>query len=81
MKKKTKIIVILLILILFTPIPTGIYKDGGTRVYSAVTYKIVDWNRLYGAEAEIYSKVRVYPFPLNLRSIGALWDMEERNLD
>jgi hypothetical protein len=49
---KKKIIVILIIVgiltVLFTPIPSGVYKDGGTRVYSALTYKIVDWNKLTG---------------------------------
>ncbi len=80
MKKKTKIIIILLILILVIPIPTGHYKDGGTRVYSALTYKIVDWNRFHGEEAAIYSKTRIYPFPYNLKSIDGLWSIEERRM-
>lgn len=56
MKKKLVIILIIvgILAVLFTPIPTGVCKDGGTRVYSALTYKIVDWNRIssYG----IYEK-------------------------
>jgi len=81
LKKKTKIIIILLLLILFTPIPMGVYKDGGTRVYGAVTYKIVDWNHFYGERAEIYSKTRIYPFPLNFRSLDSLWSIEENRYD
>ena len=38
------LLIILLLLILFVPIPSGIYKDGGTRVYTALTYKIVKWH-------------------------------------
>ena len=42
MKKKIWIpIVIVLIAVLFIPIPSGVYKDGGTREYTALTYKIV----------------------------------------
>lgn len=76
MKRKAVIILIVLSLlaILFTPIPTGVYKDGGTRVYSALTYKIVDWNRLTGET--IYNKIRVYFFPYNFKSIDSLWVME-----
>ena len=60
MKKKVIIalIIIGILAVLFTPIPTGVYKDGGTRVYSALTYKIVDWNRITGYS--IYEKNSVY---------------------
>lgn len=44
MKTRTKVICILLILILlFTPIPMLGWKDGGTRTYEAITYRIVDY--------------------------------------
>ena len=49
MRKKTKIILVLLILILVLPIPNFAIKDGGTKTYTALTYKIVDWNRLVGS--------------------------------
>ena len=76
MKKKAVIILIIvsLVAVLFTPIPTEVYKDGGTRVYSALTYKIVDWNRFAGEST--YSKTRVYFFPTNFKSIDALWELE-----
>lgn len=81
---KKKIIVILIIVgilaVLFTPIPSGVYKDGGTRVYSALTYKIVDWNKLTG-ENTCYSKTHVYIFPENFKSIDDLWLDEERNVE
>lgn len=81
MKKRFIIIIIAAVLILVVPVPTGQYKDGGTKEYTAITYKIVKWHRLSGAEGEYYIKTRVYPFPLNFRSVDALWEREEKNFD
>ncbi len=81
MKKRFIIIIIAAALILFVPVPTGRYKDGGTKEYTALTYKIVKWHRLSDAEGEYYIKTRVYPFPLNFRSVDALWEREEKNFN
>ena len=80
MKKKIliPIIIFLLLLILFVPIPSGVYKDGGTKAYTALTYKIVDWNRITGDL--IYDETRIYPFPANFKSIDQLWHLEEDNI-
>lgn len=77
MKKKTAIGVIaaILVVILFVPIPTGRYKDGGTRVYSALTYRIVKWNRIT-EDGGVYEKTRVYFLADRFRSIESLWDKE-----
>ena len=77
MKKKIWIIIAIaaILAILFVPIPTGQYKDGGTREYTALTYKIVNWNRL--TEDGTYDETRVYFFPNNFKSIDSLWQMEE----
>ena len=76
MKKKLIIgIVIAVLLILIIPIPVGVYKDGGTRVYQAFTYKIVKWNRL--TDMGTYSNIRVYPFPKSMLSIDELWELEK----
>ena len=40
------IVVFVIALILFLPIPQGSYDDGGTREYAALTYKIVAWNKI-----------------------------------
>ena len=76
MKKKLIIISIIVgvLAILFTPIPTGTYKDGGTTVYSALTYKIVNWNRL--VNGEYYTNTSVYFFPDNFKSYDELWKLE-----
>lgn len=80
MKKKVWIIVLIAVLVLaLIPIPTGGYKDGGTRVYQALTYKIVDWNRMYGDGT--YNETRVYFIPDCWRSIDSLWALEEENAE
>ena len=75
MKKRLWIIALILLAALLIPIPSGVYKDGGTRAYTALTYKIVDWNRLTGDS--VYDKTKVYFFPYNFKSIGSLWYYEE----
>jgi len=76
MKKKIwiPIIVIVLLAVLFVPIPTGAMKDGGTRVYSALTYKIVHWNRIHANGT--YEKTVVYGPGDCRKSIDALWERE-----
>lgn len=79
MKKKIWILIgAALLAVLFIPIPRGVCKDGGTRVYTALTYKIIDWNRL--TDDGIYEKTNIYFFPYNLKSIDALWAQEEQNV-
>lgn len=82
MKKKKWIwlVAALLLAILVVPIPSGVYKDGGTREYTALTYKIVRWNRLIGSDG-IYNETKVYFFPDNFESIDSLWAEEEREME
>ena len=47
MKKKILIICAILLLILIIPIPAIQSKDGGTKRYEALTYKVVAWHRFY----------------------------------
>jgi len=75
---RTVLIFVILLAILFAPIPKGVYKDGGTREYAALTYKIVDWNRL--TTDKVYDETKIYWFPDNFRSIDSLWAMEEQNV-
>ena len=80
MKRKLWIILlsVIVLAILFLPIPKSQYKDGGTREYAALTYKIVDWNRLTGDS--VYDKTKVYFFPNNFKSIDSLWYSEKDNV-
>ena len=81
-KKRNKkfwipVIVIVLLAVLFVPVPSGVYKDGGTRAYTALTYKVVKWNRILGAGGEKYTDTSVYFFPKNFQSIDTLWETWE----
>ena len=81
MKKKiffTVIVVISLLAILFVPIPTYTLNDGGTRVYSALTYKIVVWNRT--TDDGIYENTKVYFGEDRFQDINGLWDEETQNV-
>ena len=80
MKKKIWILivtVVLLLAVLFIPYSRLEYKDGGTKVYTALTYKIVKWKRLGNADDEMYQKTKVYFFPDSRKSYDELWSMED----
>lgn len=79
MKRKWIFPVIAVLLLLVIPIPTGLHKDGGTREYTALTYKIVDWNRLTSDGK--YDKTSIFFFPNNFKSIDALWTYEEDQVE
>ncbi len=78
-KKKWAVLTVVLgaLCILFLPIPSGTYKDGGTREYRALTYKVVSWKRLLGDS--IYEKTRIYLIPDCYRSVDNLWDRYEKS--
>lgn len=81
MKKKLWLLVLgaaLLLAILFAPIPKSPALDGGTREYTALTYKIVDWNRL--TADGVYEATKLYWFPNNFESIDELWAYEEQDV-
>ena len=82
MKKKIWIPIIVLVVllaVLFVPIPMGSYDDGGTREYVALTYKIVDWNRLN--TDGVYEKTRIYFGKDRLKSIDQLWLDESETIE
>lgn len=80
----TTVIVLVLAAALFLPIQRATYNDGGTRVYGALAYKTVVWNRIIDESNEkdeliqggIYHKTSVFWFPDSLKSIDKLWEME-----
>ena len=77
-------IIFVVLLVSFLPIPNGTYQDGGTRVYCALTYKIVVWNKLIAevnedgsaGEVNTYHRTSVFWFPDNFKSIDDLWKTE-----
>ena len=76
-KKKWVIIpIIILLFVLVIPIPTGIYRDGGTMEFTALTYKVVRWKHMHDS-FQTYDKLKIYPFPMNLLSIDDLFEKEQ----
>ena len=80
-KKLTIILIALVVLILIFPMYRGRIKDGGTKKYTALTYKVIKWHRLIDVDVDdgswtYYRKTRVYFFPQNLLSTEELWDLE-----
>jgi len=79
MKKKliTAAILVGVLALLFVPIPTGTASDGGTRVYDALTYRIVKWNKFVidpeTAQWKIHQNTNVYWF--NHQEIDELWKL------
>ncbi len=82
MKKKLWILiaaVVILLAVLFFPIPQSPYQDGGTQEWVALTYKIVKWNRLTvyeSTESTLYTKTRIYFGADRFKSIDELWERE-----
>ncbi len=83
MKKRKHIIIslvmILLLVVLFVPIPTSPLRDGGTKIFNALTYKIVKWRRLISTDMDDgsrYENTSVYWFPDNMKNIEELWALE-----
>ncbi len=85
-KRKKKIIfliIIIVLLVLFLPLPVGT-TDGGARVYSALTYKIIKWHKLVAETNSngsvdtvyFYNKTSVFWIPDKYKSIGELWKMD-----
>lgn len=78
MKKKIFIslaIVFVFFAVLFFPIPRGHLDDGGTRVYDALCYKIVRWNKIYADGS--YKNTSIYFGRDRNKSIDELWEMEK----
>lgn len=66
---------------LFIPLRTDVYRDGGTRVHTAAVYKAVEWNRIAPDdmpkdENGLYRGTSVYWFPNNLKGLDTLWETE-----
>ena len=78
MKKKILIICAILLLILVVPIPTARMKDGGSKEYIALTYKIIAGQHDGGDK--IFEKTCIYFFPDNRLPVGELLDREMQKL-
>ena len=86
MKKKIWIVILVVILFLVVPIPAGPFKDGGTKEYKAIAYRIVKWNKHLNIEYMdldfpefqhgCFHKTSIYWFPKNFKGQRELYDSE-----
>ena len=75
MKKKIRTcIIIIILLILFFPIPKGTLDDGGSKVYGALSYTAVKWVYINEDKSQDY-RTMVYWFPDNFKNINELREM------
>ena len=95
LSKKNKIViaaivvVVVVLLMLFLPVNSGTFKDGGTKVYGALAYKVVKWKHLYSDGVDengnfvmkLYEKEVVYWLPNSTKSLSELWEMEKENVE
>ncbi len=72
MKKKI-IIIALAVLVSAAVVPVPKTYADGTKSYSALSYKIVKWNRPY-YKSLTYTETEVYKFPRSLKSVDELWE-------
>lgn len=80
-RRKTVIILVAAVLLLFLPIPFPAASDGGTVEFRAMTYTIVKWHRILptadtSGKADMYIKTSVYWFPHNFKDMDDLWELE-----
>ncbi len=89
MKRKV-LVVIMIAVILLCPFHISVYRDGGTKVYSSLAYKVVQWKKVLSQQgddhidsdtglesANPYRKTRIYLLPDNFRSLDDLWESEK----
>ena len=82
MKKKIWIpivIVVAVLAVLFVPIPQTSYDDGGTREWIALTYKIVDWNKI--SYDGLYENTSIYFGEKRWQDIDQLWLEESEKVE
>lgn len=70
MKKKTILILCLVVVfVLLVPISAA-YKDGGTTTFTSLTYKIICWNAMDDNYENGYKTgIEVHFFPNNFKSL------------
>ncbi len=82
MKKKIWIPIVIIAVVLaflFVPIPMASYDDGGTREWVALTYKIVDWNKI--TDDGLYENTSIYFGEERWQDIDHLWLEESENVE
>ncbi len=71
---------VIYVCVLVIPMPMGTYNDGGSKIYEAVLYEAIDWNRTQNSDGtpvhEENQQLRIYFFPTNCCEYDAKWEMK-----
>jgi len=65
-----KLIAVLVVLVLLLTPYVEVYKDGGTKTFTSLTYKIILWNELPAVDGNHKTGIEVYLFPNNFFSLS-----------
>lgn len=82
MKRKiifAAIVFMIVMTVLFVPYRVDTLNDGGTKVYQALTYRVIAWNRWTGDE--VFQKTQFLFGEDISKSISELWAQEEPNVE
>ena len=71
------VIAFVVLALLMIPIPKTA-QDGGTRVYQALSYQVVDWKRT--TDDGVYEATDIYWFPHNFKDLDTHWLEKEPTL-
>lgn len=71
--------ILAILAILFLPIPGNAYDDGGSREFTALTYKIVVWNRI--TTDTQHKATRIYWGADRNKSLDELWETEVQTIE
>lgn len=69
MKKTLKWIAVLVILLVLLFPHKSVYEDGGTKTYTALSYKVIVWNTLEGKTG-----TEIHLFPKNFHDLDYYLD-------
>lgn len=69
MKKKNKINLVILCILLFLPF-MQVYKYGGTKTFTSLTYKVIVWHALGPVDNPIKTGVEIHLFPFHFSSLS-----------
>lgn len=84
MRKKYWILITIGIVFILSLIPHYVVlKDGGTKTFTSLLYKVIVWNHIYKSKTQQfnrYHKTELYIFPNNFHSMQYYYSNIERQI-
>ena len=67
-KKALTVVAIIVFVLLIIPMPAW-YRDGGTRSFTAILYRVVIWNQMEDAYGNRQTGTEIHLIPNNFRPV------------